>query len=136
MGRPELARDPRYVDHVSRGRHQVELDDLIADWTRVRSVAEVEAAMLAHSVPAGTIYRAPEMLADPHFAAREALVAVDTARWGRIHMQNSFPKLSDTPSSVRTPAPATVGQHNSEVYGDLLGLDAEALAGLAETGAI
>ena len=136
MGRPELASDPRYVDHVSRGAHQVELDELIADWTRTLTVAEAEAAMLKHSVPAGTIYRAPEMLADPHFAARSALVEVETARWGKVHMQNSFPKLSDTPSSVRTPAPNTVGQHNAQVYGDLLGLDAAALAALAETGAI
>lgn len=136
MGRPELASDSRYIDHVSRGQHQVELDALIADWTRTRSVAEVEAAMLVHSVPAGTIYRAPEMLADPHFAARAALVEVETAHWGRVHMQNSFPKLSETPSSVRTPAPATVGQHNAEVYGSLLGLDAAALEALAASGAI
>ena len=73
--------------------------------------------MLAHSVPAGTIYRAPEMLADPHFAAREALVEVDTPRWGRINMQNAFPKLSATPSSIRSPAPTQVGEHNAEVYG-------------------
>ena len=136
IGRPELATDPRYVDHVSRGRTQVELDGLIADWTRTRTIAEVEAAMLAHSVPAGTIYRAPEMLADPHFAAREALVEVETAQWGKLKMQNSFPKLSDTPGSVRTPAPATVGQHNDEVYGGLLGLGDDELAALKAAGAI
>ncbi len=136
IGRPELATDPRYVDHVSRGANQVELDNLIADWTRTRTVAEVEAAMLKHSVPAGTIYRAPEMLADPHFAAREALIEVDTARWGKLRMQNSFPKLSDTPSSVRTAAPATVGEHNAQVYGDLLGLGSSDLAALAKAGAI
>ncbi len=136
MGRPELATDPRYIDHVSRGANQVELDGLIADWTRTLTIAEAEAAMLKHSVPAGTIYRAPEMLADPHFAARDALVEVETARWGKVHMQNSFPKLSDTPSSVRTPAPATVGQHNAEVYGGLLGLNQSALDALAKAGAI
>ena len=136
IGRPTLASDPRYVDHVSRGRNQAELDGLIAEWTRVRTVAEVEAAMLAHSVPAGTIYHAPEMLADPHFAARDALIEVDTERWGRLTMQNAFPKLSETPSSVRTPAPATVGQHNAEVYGALLGLGEVELADLAAAGAI
>ena len=136
IGRPELATDPRYVDHVSRGRNQAELDALIADWTRSRTVGEVEAAMLAHSVPAGTIYRAPEMLADPHFAAREALIEVETAQWGRVKMQNSFPKLSATPSSVRTAAPSRVGEHNEAVYGELLGLDADALAALKQAGAI
>ena len=136
IGRPELAADPRYVDHVARGARQVELDALIADWTRTRTIAEVEAAMIAHSVPAGTIYRAPEMLADPHYAAREALVEVETAQWGKLRMQNSFPKLSDTPSSVRTPAPATVGEHNEDVYRGLLGIDAAELAALAAAGAI
>ncbi|TRW15359.1 CoA transferase [Glacieibacterium frigidum] len=136
MGQPELAQDPRYVDHVSRGRNQVELDGRVADWTRTRTVAEVEAAMIAHSVPAGTIYRAPEMLADPHFAAREALVELDTPRWGTLTMQNSFPKLSDTPSSVRTPAPDSVGAHNHEVYAGLLGLSDTEIEALRAAGAI
>ncbi len=135
MGRPELAADPRYVDHVARGRHQVELDALIEAWTQTLTVAEVEALMLAHSIPAGTIYRAPDMLADPHFAAREALVPVETAKWGTIHMQNSFPKLSATPGTIRSPAPTQVGQNNAEIYG-ALGIDADELARLAKAGAI
>ena len=135
MGRPELARDPRYVDHVSRGRHQEELDALIEAWTSTRPVAEIERLMIEHSIPAGNIYRAPEMLADPHFAAREALVPVETERWGTIHMQNSFPKLSDTPSAVRRPAPATVGQDNEEVYG-ALGIADDALERLRADGVI
>jgi len=135
MGRPELAKDPRYVDHVSRGRNQDELDDLIAEWTRTLTIAEVEALMIEHSVPAGKVYRAPEMLEDPHFAARAALVEVDTQRWGRIKMQNAFPLLSDTPSGIRTPAPAEIGEHNAEVYG-ALGLDAAELERLASEGVI
>ena len=136
MGRSELATDPRYVDHVSRGTNQTELDQLIAEWTATRTVAEVEAAMLNHSVPAGTIFRAPDMLADPHYAAREALIPVATERWGTVRMQNAFPKLSDTPSSVRSPAPATIGQHNAAVYGALLGMDAAELERLQASGAI
>lgn len=135
MGRPELAKDPRYVDHVSRGRNQDELDDLIAEWTRTLTIAEVEALMIEHSVPAGKVYRAPEMLEDPHFAAREALVEVDTRRWGPIKMQNAFPLLSDTPSGIRTAAPAEIGEHNAEVYG-ALGLDAAELDRLASQGVI
>ena len=135
MGRPELASDPRYVDHVSRGKHQRELDDLIEVWTQTLTVAEVEQAMIDHSVPAGAIYRAPEMLADPHFAAREALVEVDSPRWGKFKMQNSFPKLSDTPSSIRSLAPATIGEHNVEIYQGLLGMDVDEMARL-QAGAV
>jgi len=135
MGHPDLAADPRFVDHVARGSRQVELDTIIAAWTRDRTIAEVEAAMLAYSVPAGTIYRAPDMLADPHIAARGALVEVETERWGKITMQNSFPRLSATPSAIRSPAPTRVGESNAEVYGEL-GLTDGDLAALAAAGAI
>lgn len=123
MGRPELAGDPRYHDHVSRGRNQAELDELISAWTRTLSVAELEAAMQAHGVPAGRIYRPADMLEDPHFAAREALVAFpDHPRFPGLVMQSAFPKFSATPSSVRTLAPQEVGQDNAEVFGQVLGL--------------
>ncbi len=136
MGKPKLARDPRYADHVARGRNQTALDKLIARWTRTLTVAELEAKMVEHSVPAGEIYRAPEMLADPHFQAREALVEVDSPRWGRFKMQNAFPRLSDTPSAVRTLAPASVGEHNGAVYCELLGMNAAELEALETAGAI
>ena len=135
MGRPDLATDPRYVDHVARGAHQVELDGIVEAWTATLPTAEVERLMIAHSVPSGSIYRAPEMLADPHFAARDAIVTVDHPRWGEVKMQNSFPKMSDTPASIRSIAPQTVGEHNAEVYG-ALGLSSEDLAALKAEGAI
>ena len=127
---PDLARDPRYSDHVARGRHQRELDDKIGEWTRTRTVAEVEQVMIDHSVPVGRIYTAPDMIADPHFTARAALVEVDSPRWGKFRMQNSFPKLSDTPGGIRTLAPATVGEHNAEIYEGLLGMAADELEAL------
>ncbi len=92
--------------------------------------------MIEHGVPAGRIYRAPEMIADPHFAAREAIIDLPHPRWGSIKMQNTFPKLSATPGSVRTPAPQTVGEHNAEVYGSILHLTKEELAELHERKAI
>ncbi|KKW91289.1 MULTISPECIES: CaiB/BaiF CoA transferase family protein [Sphingobium] len=136
MGRPELASDPRYATHLARGQNQKELDELIESWTRTLTVEAVEALMIKHSVPAGKIYRAPEMLEDPHFAARDALVEVDSPRWGKFKMQNAFPKLSDTPSSIRTLAPATIGQDNEAIYGELLGLDAAELERLKAVSAI
>ena len=136
MGRPELSSDPRFANHLARGANQLELDALINSWTATLTVAELDALMIAQEVPAGRVYRAPEMLADPHFAAREAIVEVATERFGPLKMQGIFPKLSATPGAVHRPAPAVVGQHNAEVYGELLGLDAGALAALTEAGAI
>ena len=136
MGRPELGDDPRYATHVARGKNQIELDALINDWTKTLTIAQVDALMIEYSIPAGKVYRAPEMLDDPHYAAREAIIEVETERFGKLKMQNAFPKLSATPSGVRRPAPATVGQHNAEVYGELLGLDQAELTELQATGAI
>ena len=136
MGRPELGDDPRYATHLARGQHQMELDELINQWTATMTVDEVDALMIANSIPAGRVYRAPEMIADPHFQARRSIIEVATERFGPLKMQGTFPRLSATPSSVRRPAPSKVGQHNAEIYGELLGLDRAALAALEQAGAI
>ncbi|WP_067106804.1 CaiB/BaiF CoA transferase family protein [Sphingopyxis granuli] len=121
MGRPELAADPRYATHLARGAHQEELDALITEWTATLTVAELEAKMIESSVPAGRIYDAEEMMADPHFAAREALVTVPDAEFGTVTMQGVFPKLSATPGSIRRPAPVAVGQDTDAVLERWLG---------------
>jgi crotonobetainyl-CoA:carnitine CoA-transferase CaiB-like acyl-CoA transferase len=136
MGMPELGTDERYATHLARGQNQLELDELINAWTRTLTVDEVDALMIAFSIPAGRVYRAPEMLADPHFRAREAIIEVETERFGKLKMQGAFPKLSATPSGVRSPAPSAVGQHNGEVYGQLLGMSATEIAELKAAGAI
>ena len=135
MDRPELASDPRYATHIARGERQGELDDLIAAWTSQHTIAELETLMIAHSVPAGRVYTGREMLADPHFAARAALAQVPHPELGAVTMQAPMPKLSANPSTIRRAAPQSVGEHNAEVYG-ALGLDAAALADMAERGII
>ncbi len=136
MGRPELGQDPRFATHIARGENQTEIDALIDAWTQTLTIDEVETLMTRHSIPAGRVYRAPDMIADPHFQAREALIDVPTERFGPLKMQGIFPKLSATPGSVRRPAPSIVGQHNAEIYGDLLGLSGEELADLSARGVI
>ena len=136
MGRPDLGLDTRYETHLARGQNQLELDEIINAWTKTLTVDQVDALMIEYSVPAGRVYRAPEMLADPHFKAREAIIEVETERFGKLKMQGAFPKLSATPSGVRSPAPSIVGQHNDEIYGGLLGLGSAEVAALQATGAI
>ncbi|PKB14579.1 formyl-CoA transferase [Novosphingobium kunmingense] len=136
MKRSDLASDERYATHLARARNLRELDEIIADWTRTLTVEQLEQLMIEHSVPAGKIFRAPEMLDDPHFEAREALVEVETERWGRFKMQGPFPKLSDTPSAIRRPAPTQVGQDNGEIYEGLLGLEPNEIARLKDAQAI
>ena len=84
--------------------------------------AEDLLAMLhAGGVPAGRIYQAKDMLADPHFAAREAIVRLVHPQLGELPMQGVFPRLGSTPGRVRRVGPE-LGEHNDEVYRGLLGL--------------
>ena len=73
------------------------------------------------------------MLTDPHFIARDAIVRVADPKFGELAMQNVVPKLSATPGSIRWTGPA-LGQHNDEVYGDLLGLSEDERARLTADG--
>jgi formyl-CoA transferase len=124
MGQPELAKDPQYATHAARGTNQKQLDDLVGKWTRTKTRTQLLELMSESGVPAGLIYRAPEMLEDPHFQAREAIVTVPHPDFGELKMQNVAPKLSETPGSIRTPSPE-LGQHNDEIFLNLLGLQRE-----------
>lgn len=130
MGRPELAKDPRYATHVSRGANQVELDDLVGKWTQTKTRKEVIKLMEDFGVPSGLIYRTPEMLEDPHFKARDAIVSTPHPDFGELKMQNVAPKLSETPGGIRSPSPS-MGQHNEEIYKGLLGMNDERYGALS-----
>lgn len=135
MGRPELADDPRFSTHTARGEHQAELDALISQWTRTLSTTELMASMDQHGVPAGKIFRAPDMLEDPQYIARQSVVRVAHPEFHNLMMQNAFPKLSATPGEITWAGPA-LGAHNEEVYGGLLGLSAAEMANLRAQGVI
>jgi len=135
MGRPELAEDERYATHGARGAHQEELDGLINDWTKTIPLDDLEARMNEFGVPCGLIYKAEDMMQDPHFEAREALVKVEHPDFGPITMQNVAPRLSDTPGAVRHVGPK-LGEHNAYVFGALLGLPQEQQDALRDAGII
>ena len=122
MGRPELAKDERYSSHTARGKHQAELDALIGEWTKTKTVAELTELTDKAGVASGVLFRAPEMLKDPHYKAREAIIEVQDKALGMLKMQSTFPKLSETPGSVQWTGP-DLGEHNDEIYKGLLGMD-------------
>ncbi|GIE94453.1 CaiB/BaiF CoA transferase family protein [Paractinoplanes rishiriensis] len=122
MNQPELATNPKYATHSARGVAMAELDDVIAAWTATNQADELLEKLHEAGVPAGRIFRAKDMFADPHFAAREAIVTVPHPDLGDLPMQNATPRLSATPGAVRSAGPA-LGEHNDEIYGGLIGLD-------------
>ncbi|MFZ4605931.1 MAG: CaiB/BaiF CoA transferase family protein [Caulobacter sp.] len=135
MGRPELAEDPRYAGHAARGENQTELDALIGAWTSTLDADALLAVMETSGVAAGRVYRAPDMLKDPQFAARDSIVEVPHPVFGAVKMQNAFPKLSDTPGEVRWPGPG-LGEHTEAVLMARAGLSAADLADLRGRGIV
>ncbi len=135
MGRPELATDERYATHGARGTSMAELDDLIATWSATHKADDLLALLEEHGVPAGRIYTARDMLGDPHFAAREAIVRLVHPDLGDFAMHNVVPKLSASPGRIRHLGPE-LGEHNDEIYRDLLGLPDDEVASLRSAGVI
>ena len=135
MGEPALKDDPRYRDHASRGVNQAELDRRIGEWTKQRTVAELLELLEGNGVPCGRIFRAPDMLADPQYQARDSIVSVEHPVFGPIRMQNVHPKLSETPGAVAWPGPP-LGEHTAAVLAEKLGVDAARLAALKSDGVV
>ena len=135
MGQPELADDPRFSEHHARGARQVELDALVNAWSKTHTSAELQALCDGAAVPCGPLYRAPEMLQDPHYKAREAIVSVPHSHFGSIMMQNVAPKLSATPGKVRWAA-HELGEDNDYVWLERAGLTRERYDALKEAGVI
>jgi formyl-CoA transferase len=133
MGRSDLKADPRFVDHASRGVNQHELDGIVAAWTATFELDDLLALLEAKGIPASRVFRAPDMLEDPQYAAREAIVSVGHPVFGAVRMQNAFPKMSATPGRVRWPGP-TLGQHTDEVLRERVGCTAERLLDLRRRG--
>jgi succinyl-CoA--D-citramalate CoA-transferase len=134
-GHPEWAEDERYATHNARGENQEELDSMISGWTKEHTVDEVLEVLKEAGVPASKVFTAEDMVEDPHYAARENVVTVQDPEMGPFPMQNVVPRLIETPGKVRWTGPA-LGQHNDEVYGEVLGLSEEEREALRERGVI
>ncbi|HSS10292.1 MAG TPA: CaiB/BaiF CoA-transferase family protein [Acidimicrobiales bacterium] len=127
MGRPELADDPQWATLAQRGARSDEINGIVASWTSQLSAAEIEAACIAYDVPVGTAYSAADIAADPHMAAREDLVVVEDPVAGPHRQQAPFPRVDGSRLAEVAPAPR-LGEHNDEVWAELVGLSADELA--------
>ena len=92
--------------------------------------------MIEHAVPVGKVYRAKEMLEDPHYAARQALVDLPSEKHGSVKMQNVFPKMSKTQGEIRWAGPETLGEHTEQVLKEVLDLSPEQVAKLRASGIV
>lgn len=124
MGEPDLATDSRYIDHVSRGKNQDELDAIIAAWAGTRTSEEIVDALGAAGVVCGPVNTVADIMKDPQLRFREMFIAHDDERIGRsILGPGIVPKFNFNPGSVRWAGRARPGYDNTSVYSDLLALN-------------
>jgi crotonobetainyl-CoA:carnitine CoA-transferase CaiB-like acyl-CoA transferase len=133
IGRPELARDERYADVVSRYRNQDDLDPIISEWTAGRTHYDASAQLQAAGVPAEPVLTIPELVVDPHLRERGFWEDVTNRASGTWTMEAPAWRFSRTPAHVRLPAPV-FGEHNDYVFRELLGLSDDEIAALERDG--
>ncbi|OBB96844.1 CaiB/BaiF CoA transferase family protein [Mycolicibacterium peregrinum] len=137
MGSPELATDDRFSNHVARGRNQDELDKIIGDWAAKREPDDIIETLSQVGVISGPINTVAEVMQDPQLQARGMLADHWDERVQRnVKGPGVVPVLSESPGTIRNAGSARPGQHNDEVYGDLLGRSAQDLETLRAEGVL
>ncbi len=138
LGQPALATDPRFVDPLTRYRHQEELDEIISGWTSTRGQCQAMEEFQAAGVPVGPVLNASGLLADPHLRARNLFETVEhppeTGLGRREYLGRGW-KLSGNSLRIRRPAPR-LGEANDYVLAEILGLSANEIANLRQEGVI
>lgn len=118
MGRPELIEDARFNSNENRVANVEELDQIIGEWVARLTRDEALEVLLAHDVAAGPVMDIGDLVDDPQFKIRQAILEVRDQELGMIKMQGVFPKLSRTPGSV-THAGPPLGLHTQEILMDV-----------------
>lgn len=132
MKMPELVYDERFDKNYKRVKNHADVKPIVEEWTKQRTIDENVDLLLHAGVPAAPINTIDRVVKDPHIAdAREMFVEVEHPVAGKLKLSGSHIKLSDTKPSIKTPSPL-LGQHNSEVYQELLGITDDQLQELKD----
>lgn len=134
IGRPDLGEAPEFAHNDGRAAQSEMLDAAISAWSSSSPIDDVLQALEQAEVPAGRIYNVADIVADPHYQAREMILDAQLPGGTNVKMPGIVPKLSETPGSVNWQGPA-LGQHTDSVLGDL-GLTAADIAQLKTDGVV
>ncbi|MCS3420660.1 CoA transferase [Pseudomonas yamanorum] len=118
IGRADLAEAPEFAHNDGRAAKSGLLDAAITHWTSSQPIDQVLSALEAAEVPAGRIYSVADIVADPHYQARDMLLSADLPGGLTVKMPGIVPKLSETPGAVNWQGPS-LGQHTDSILGDL-----------------
>jgi len=134
IGRDDLAHDPALADNAGRVVRVAEIDAAISVWTATRPITEVLDLLGGARVPAGKVYTAKDIAEDPHYRARDMILAQSTRDGYDLEVPGVVPKLLGTPGSVRSSAPG-LGDDTDGVLREL-GLSEPDIAALRDKGVV
>lgn len=135
MGRADWLADPGLANDQGRGRRQAELDAAVGGWTAQHDLRALNDLLAEHGVPAGPVYDIAGVVEDPQFRARGAIAEVDDPDVGPLALPGVVPRMNRTPGHIAW-AGARQGQHNAEVYAEVLGLSGRDVEALRARGVI
>ena len=135
MDREDLGSDSRYTTSAGRVEHRDELDGIVSAWTQTHDMGDLIGLLDSEEVPVGAINSIADIFQDPQFAARGSMVEVDDPVVGKLKMPAIVPRMSSGLGRVKHLAPS-LGQHNDDIYGNLLGFSPEKLAALEGEGVV
>jgi crotonobetainyl-CoA:carnitine CoA-transferase CaiB-like acyl-CoA transferase len=137
MGRPALCEDPRFRTRDARVQNVAEVDRIVGEFTAVRQTAEVVALLAKAGVPAAEVRNPAEAVRDPQVVARGETIRLQHpgASDADVYGPGLPIVFSGSEAGFDQPAPG-IGEHNAEVYGDLLGYTPSELGELQSTGVI
>lgn len=135
MGCPEVAGDGKYGTFAKRDANREAVDQMVTDWTSRHARAELLRLCEEGQVPCGPVYAIDEIFEDPQYAARENILRAHDERIGDLAIPNVVPRLTGTPGKVKWLGRG-LGEHNKEIYGDMLGLSDQRLNELTDKGVI
>lgn len=133
-GHSDMAEDPRMATNAGRVEHQQSIDAALADWCARQTSRHVLEQLEQARVPAGPIYDAADMMADPHFNERGLFEQVEI-NGKPLKIPAIVPRLEDTPGRTDWPGPV-LGSHTKAVLEEVLGLDSEAFSQLKASGVV
>jgi crotonobetainyl-CoA:carnitine CoA-transferase CaiB-like acyl-CoA transferase len=139
MEEPELIDDPRYASRDRRVANAPDLEARIEAWSSRLPTAEVVSRLEGEGVPAAPVRHPRDGLTDPRVVARGETVAVAHPCYPRNDglMTTGVPiQFSQGRTGFDNVLPVEIGQHNAEIFGDLLGYSSDQMRALAEAGAI
>ena len=115
--------------------YTAEVNELYMEEAKAVQAIQQSNAGPTHLIERERIRKVIQHAHQEHFKAREAIVTTMHPTFGELKMQNVAPKLSKTPGNIRRPGPE-LGEHNKEIYGDVLAMTAEQMAELEGKGII